>query len=243
MTFLTGASAGIGRSLALRLAADGEPIVVAARNLPALEELAAEIRKRGGESLAVQCDVTDPHSVAQAIGRAEAGFGPVTRLVANAGGSETTRVDAFDADHVARVLDLNVLGVARCIEAVLPGMLKRGTGHLVVTSSLAAYRGLPGAAAYSAAKAALTRLLEGLRVDLRGRGVDVTVIAPGFVRNKPTRSNQPFMVELEPATERMARAIRARKPYYAFPWSLAALMRAASMLPPALYDRLLAGRS
>ncbi len=240
---MTGASAGIGRSLALRLADDGAPVVVAARNLLALEELAVEIRKRGGESLAVPCDVTDPHSVAEAISKTEARFGPVTRLIANAGGSETTRVDTFDADHVARVLDLNVLGVARCIEAVLPGMLERGAGHLVVTSSLASYRGLPGAAAYSAAKAALTRLLEGLRVDLRGRGVDVTVIAPGFVRNKPTRGDLPFMLELEPATERMARAIRKRKPYYAFPWTLLALMRAASMLPPSIADRLLAGRS
>lgn len=243
VTFLTGASAGIGRSLALRLAADGAPIAVAARSLPALEALVAEIRTRGGESLAVRCDVTDPRSVREAIAGAEARFGPVTRLVANAGGSETTRVDAFEADHVARQLDLNVLGVARCIEAVLPGMLKRGAGHLVATSSLAAYRGLPGAAAYSAAKAALTRLLEGLRVDLRGRGIDVTVIAPGFVRQHPTRGDRPFMLELEPATERMARAIRARRAYYAFPWRLAALTRAASLLPPAVYDRLVAGRS
>jgi len=144
---------------------------------------------------------------------------------------------------VAAVVNLNLLGVANCIEAVLPGMLERRAGHLVAVSSLAAYRGLPGSAAYSAAKAGLTNMMESLRIDLRSRGVDVTVIAPGFVRNKPgTKKARPLRLELEPATQLMHRAILARKPYYAFPKSLVALLWLSRLLPAAVYDRVLEGR-
>jgi NADP-dependent 3-hydroxy acid dehydrogenase YdfG len=238
-TFVTGASSGIGRSLARRLAAAGDDVVVAARRLEELEALAEEIRASGGRAHAVACDVTDAASVRDALAGGERHFGPIERLVANAGGAETTHVESFTADHVARQLDLNVVGVARCIEVALPGMLERGRGHIVVTSSLAGYRGLPKSGAYSAAKAALTALLEGLRVDLRGTGVDVTVIAPGFVRQDPGRRNMPFIVELEPATRRMARAIRNRRRYYAFPWTLASVVRLARLLPAAVYDRVM----
>ena len=100
-------------------------------------------------------------------------------------------------------------------------MLERRAGHLVAIGSLAAYRGLPGAAAYSAAKAGLTNMMESLRIDLRPRGVDVSVIAPGFVRVKPGKKRRPFQVELEDATRIIHRAILARRSYYAFPTSLA----------------------
>jgi NADP-dependent 3-hydroxy acid dehydrogenase YdfG len=243
-TIVTGASSGIGRSLARRIAADGEPVAVLARRRELLDTLVAEIEAAGGRALALACDVTDPAAVREAVRRAEEAFGPTTCLVANAGGADATDARHFRAAHVKEVLDLNVLGVANCIEAVLPGMLERGRGHLVATSSLAAVRGLPGAAAYSAAKAALTNLMEGLRVDLRGSGVDVTTLAPGFVRARPGRKSKgrPFMLELEPATRRMHRAIRARRPYYAFPAGLVALTWLARLLPARLFDRLVGGR-
>jgi short-subunit dehydrogenase len=189
--------------------------------------------------------VTDRDAVREAVRRAADAQGPATTLIANAGGAETTDVAHFRAAHVARVVELNVLGVAHCIEAVLPGMLARRQGHLVAVSSLAGYRGLPGSAAYSAAKAALTSMMESLRIDLRGSGVDVTVIAPGFVRTKATakrKKNRPFRLELEPATARMHRAIQERRSYYAFPTSLALLVRIGWMLPARVYDRIVAGR-
>ena len=249
-TFLTGTSSGIGRSLARRLAADGEPVVVVARRAALLDSLVAEIEAAGGRAFAIPCDVTDRLAVHEAVRRAEARFGPITRLVANAGAPVVTRVDEFDAAHVAAVTELNLMGVVHCIEAVLPGMLKRGEGHIVATSSLAGVRGLPGTAAYSASKSALTTLLEGLRVDLRSRGVDVSVIAPGFVRKKPPpksppkkkKANRPFRMELEPATERMHRAILARQPYFAFPRPLVALLWLARVLPARWVDRVVAGR-
>lgn len=243
MNVVTGASSGIGRSLARRLAAGGEPVALLARRKDLLDTLVEEIESAGGQALALACDVTDRTAVLDAVRSAEERFGPTARLVANAGGGSETFVDSFAAAHVASIIDLNVVGAANCIEAVLPGMLARRSGHLVATSSLAGYRGLPAAAAYSAAKAALTNLMESLRIDLRPRGVDVTVIAPGFVRTKPgKKKKKPFQMDLEPATLLMHRAIVARKPYYAFPKSLVALIWLGRILPCSLYDRLLAGR-
>ncbi len=244
-TVITGASSGIGHSLARRIAASGAPVALLARRGELLERLADEIRAAGGRALALPCDVTDRRAVGVAIEAAEAALGPVARLVANAGGGRATGVDPFDVDLITEVVTLNFLGTVHCIEAVLPGMLERRAGHLVAVSSLAASRGLPGASAYSASKAALTNFMESLRIDLRGRGVDVTVIAPGFVRTKPGKTNKrrrPLRVDLEPATERMWRVIQARRPYDAFPAGLVALTWLGRVLPASWYDRLLAGR-
>ncbi len=250
LTFLTGASSGIGRSLARRLASD-EPLALVARRAELLDSLADEIRGGGGhETLTLACDVTDRAAVHDAVVTAEGKLGPVTRLVANAGGGDPTFIEDFSSDHVRAALELNVMGVVHCIEAVLPGMLERRAGHIVVVSSIAAYRGLPNAAAYSASKGAVTNLAESLRMDLRPHGIDVTVLAPGFVNTKlakkegggARKKSKPFRMELEPATERMARAIRARKPVDAFPLPLVALATWGRLMPAGVYDRIMAGR-
>jgi len=240
VTLLTGASSGIGRSLALRLA--GDPLALVARRKALLDTLAAEIEAAGGEALALACDVTEPAQVAEAVAAAVARFGPIERLIANAGGGRSTDVRTFAAADIEEGLRLNVVGTANCIEAVLPGMLARGRGHIVVTSSLAAWRGLPGAAGYSAAKAALTAMMESLRIDLAPHGIDVTVLSPGFVRTKPGKKGKPFQIGLEPATARMARAIRARRRSYAFPLPLVLGAGLGRLLPAPLYDRLMRPR-
>jgi short-subunit dehydrogenase len=245
MTIVTGASSGIGRSLAKRIAADGEAVAVMARRKELLDTLVEEIEQAGGRAWAVRCDVTDREAVREAVRQAEERLGPTTTLIANAGGAAATDVANFSAAHIAVVVDLNLIGVANCIEAVLPGMLERGAGHLVAMSSIASYRGLPNAAAYSAAKAGLTNLMESLRIDLRSKGIDVTVLAPGFVRTKPAKKkkrNRPLTLELEDATARMHRAIKGRKAYYAFPKSLLAVMWLGWALPAPIYDRIVAGR-
>ncbi len=160
------------------------------------------------------------------------------------GGGEPTTVDPFDAEHVEHVVSLNLMGTAHCIAAVLPGMLERRSGHLVAMSSLAGLRGLPGAAAYSAAKGAVNNLMESLRLDLRGRGVDVTTLQPGFVRTRPRKPGakprrKPLRLELEEATELMHRAIQARRPRYAFPRALVFALWVTRVLPRAWVDPLL----
>jgi short-subunit dehydrogenase len=243
VTIVTGASSGIGRSLARRLARRGDPVALLARRKALLEELAGEIAAAGGRALAIPCDVTDAARVAEAVREVEERLGPVERLVANAGGGSPTLVDAFRADAVADCLDLNVVGTARCIEAVLPGMLARGTGHLVAVSSLAAVRGLPTGAAYTAAKGALDNLMESLRIDLRGRGIDVTVVAPGPVRlKKKSKKSRLVSIDVDDAAARIERAIDRRSAYSAFPWPVALAVRVGGLLPTSGYDRVLAGR-
>jgi NADP-dependent 3-hydroxy acid dehydrogenase YdfG len=243
ITFITGASSGIGRRLAQRLAARGHSMALVARRSDLLESLAEEIRAAGGAALPLACDVTDRVQVAVVVRQAEAALGPVQRLICNAGGGEKTRIDRFRADHVERVLALNVGGTANCLEAILPSMLERRCGHIVAVGSLAAYRGLPGAAAYCAAKAALATLVEGLRVDLAPRGIAVTLLMPGFVHTAPEKKRKPFELSLDAATARMIRAIEAAKPYDAFPWTLRLPLALLRLSPPAIGDRLLRRRS
>jgi len=244
VTFITGASSGIGRSLAKQLASQGEAIVAVARRKPLLDTLVEEITRENGRAVALACDVTERTAVFAVVKEAETLLGSIDRLVACAGGGEPTFVETFTAAQIGRVFATNVGGTAHCIEAVLPGMLRRGTGHLVAVSSIAAYGGLPGAAAYSAAKAALSNMMESLRIDLHPRGIAVTLICPGFVRTRPSakKRQRPFQLEVEKATRLMCRAIMARKRYYAFPAPLVVAAVVGRVLPASLYDWLLAGQ-
>ncbi|GAB3680093.1 SDR family NAD(P)-dependent oxidoreductase [Salinisphaera aquimarina] len=246
VTLLTGASSGIGRSLARRLAAGGEAMALVARRDELLASLVMEIEAAGGKALALPCDVTDRVALANAVDIAESQLGPVTRLVANAGGGEPTDATQFDAGVFESVVRLNLVGVANAVAAVLPGMLARGDGHLVATGSLAGCRGLPSAAAYSAAKGGLANLMDSLRIDLRGHGIAVTLLMPGFVRPKPKKPGgsrgKPFRVDLEVATARMENAILARRRRLIFPWSLALAIGLTRLLPFGIDEWLLAGR-
>lgn len=240
ITLITGASSGIGRGLALRMAAAGETVVVMARRQALLDTLVDEIRAAGGRAVAVAADVTRPDEVMAAVSHVEARLGAIDRLVANAGGGRPVDARRFTAGPVDEALRLNVLGVAHCVEAVLPAMLERRSGHLVVTSSLAGYRGLPSAAAYGAAKAGVTHMMESLRIELHDSGIDVTVILPGFVRTKARKKGKakPFSIEADDAARRMQQAIERRAAYVAFPASLRLAVAIARVLPAGLYDRL-----
>lgn len=245
VTLITGASSGMGYSLARRLAHTGERMVLVSRRYEALAALAAEIEAEGGRAWPISCDVTDLGQVRAVVGEAELRAGPVTRLVAHAGGGEPTFVEAFDATGVEYAMRLNLMGVANCVDAVLPGMLARGEGHLVATGSLAGRLAMPTAAAYGAAKAGVAHLMDSLRIDLRGSGIDVTLLEPGFVnsRDKPaTKRGRPFRVGREAAVTRMSRAILARRRRCAFPWPLVAMGMALRCLPAGLRDSLLAGK-
>ena len=148
----------------------------------------------------------------------------------------------YDAEVVDRIIQVNLLGVSYCIEAVLPQMVARQDGHIVGVGSLAGYRGLPGSAAYCASKAGLAALLESLRIELRRYNVRVTTICPGFVKTPLTERNRfpmPFLLELEDAAARMYRAIRREDTEFSFPFPLAFPVRIARFLPNWLYDRML----
>jgi len=241
VALVTGASSGLGAGLARRLARSGYAVALAARRAERLEELAAAVRDAGGKALALACDVREQGEVRAAVDATVRELGPVDLLVANAGISGTTPTGAFSAQVVENVMRTNFLGPVYAVEAVLPSMLERRAGQLVAVGSLAGYGGPPKSAAYSASKGALHNFFESLRVDLRGTGVDVTVITPGYVRTDLTAKNEfrmPLLVELEDAVERMMRGIERRDALVAFPLPLFAAVWMAQVLPAAIYDRI-----
>lgn len=243
VTFLTGASSGIGRALAPLLAADGHAVALAARRVAQLEEVAAAINATGGRAIAIPCDVADFSSVQMAIARCEEELGPVDRLIANAGMGRPTPVKNFRSSDFEVAFGTNFMGFVYCVEAVLPTMLRRGGGQIVGVSSPAAWRGIPGSGAYSSSKAAMTNLLESLRIELLAHHVSVTTIEPGFVRTEMTDQNDfqmPFLLEPEDAARRIHRAIQKRRRVFAFPWQMKLLFKSTNLLPLSIYDRLFA---
>jgi short-subunit dehydrogenase len=159
-------------------------------------------------------------------------------LIASAGIGTTTRVEDLCQEEATAMIEVNVIGVVNSVTAVTPQMTQRGAGHLVAISSLAAYRGVPQSAVYCASKAAVSALFESLRIDLKGTGIDVTIIHPGFIRtpSTATRKRMPYLVELDDAIHKMIKAIERRQKSYAFPWQLATIVRACLILPSPVYD-------
>jgi len=246
VVLITGASSGIGRSLAVELGGRGATLGLLARRADMLQEIVGELENKGGRALALPTDVKDAKAVRAAADHLRASFGQVDVLIANAGVGGTTGARDFKADEVNDVININLVGAVNSVAAVLPEMVGRGQGQLVAISSLAAYRGLPGSGAYCASKAGLSSLFESLRLDLRGTGVDVTIIHPGFIKTPLTagrHAQMPFLLELQDATRKIAHAIEARKKSYAFPWQLASFVRAAMLMPNFLYDRIAARNS
>jgi NADP-dependent 3-hydroxy acid dehydrogenase YdfG len=238
--FITGASSGLGRGLALHYARLGATVHAAARRKEMLDTLQAEAGE--GRIVPVELDVQDRKALVAAVRAAEAAHGGALDLVvANAGIGRPTPGTKIDVEWVARLLDVNATSACATIAAALPAMVARKRGHVVGVSSLAAYRGLPGNAAYCASKAALSVFLESLRVDLRGTGVAVTAIYPGFVKTELTAKNKfpmPFLMELDDAVRAMARGIEARRAAVTFPAPMAAMASGMSALPRFLYDAL-----
>ncbi|MCS6798031.1 MAG: SDR family NAD(P)-dependent oxidoreductase [Myxococcota bacterium] len=236
--FLTGASSGIGEALARRLARDGWRLGLAARRVERLESLAAELRAGGVEVRVYPLDVRRPDEVREALRRADADFGELDTVVANAGVGESVPASELTFDKIADTLAVNVTGAAATLLAILDRMVARGRGHLVGISSLAQYRGLPRGAAYCGSKAFLSTFLESLRIDLHGTGIDVTDVRPGFVRTPMTarhRHPMPFLVSVEEAAEIVARGVAERRPLVVFPAPLAAAVRIGRLAPEALY--------
>lgn len=242
---VTGASGGIGRALAVELSRPGRRLGLIARRGPELEETAALVRSRGGEAHAATADVGDRAGLRGAILSIESALGPTRLLVANAGFGAPTRLDPLNIDDVERTFRVNVMGVVYAVEAVLPGMLARRDGHLVAVSSLAALKGLPGESAYCASKAAVDVYMEGLRIALRGRGVAVATVRPGFVETTigpMDAAATPFLISAEAAARKIARVIDARKSgVVSFPLRMAVLMSLIARLPDSLVARLVGG--
>ena len=246
VVLITGASSGIGRGLALELARRGAKLGLVARRAELLEEIVSEIEKENGKAIALAADVQDAAATRNVADQLRAEFGPIDILIANAGIGTTTDAAELDAAEVARIFGVNVIGAASSVSAVVPEMVKRGSGQLVAISSIAAYRGLPKSASYGASKAALSSFFESLRLDLKPKGIEVTIIHPGFIKTPLTagrKAQMPYLMELDYAVKKIIHAIEKKRKSYAFPWQLASIVRLGMLMPNALYDRLASKRS
>ncbi len=237
--FITGASSGIGAALAAHYAGRGAQLGLVARRAEALAEVA---RGLPGRPAAYLADVADAKAMSDAARDFMARFGVPDIVIANAGVSVGTLTEhAEDIEAFERVLRTNVVGLAATFHPFIVPMRAARRGRLVGISSVAGMRGIPGAGAYSASKAAAITYLEALRVELRPSGVKVVTICPGYVATPLTAVNKyrmPFILPADVAARRIARVIDAGRAYAVVPWQMALVARTMKLLPNALYDRL-----
>jgi short-subunit dehydrogenase len=239
VALVTGASSGIGRELARQLAAEGCKVGVVARREAPLCELAAEVRASGGTAAVAVADVGSREQAGAAFAAIRAQLGPIDLAIANAGVGRPTLHSPVNMPDIEETFRINLMGVIYTLSAALPEMLARKGGHLVAVSSLAGYRGLPAESAYCASKAAVNAYMDGLRIHLRGTGVKVTTICPGFVTTPMTESNKfhmPQLMTAEFAAGKMVRAIKAGKKVYNFPWRLHMMVKLSRWLPDAMVN-------
>jgi short-subunit dehydrogenase len=234
VAFITGSSSGIGRALATALARSGCRVGLIARRKPLLDQIHAEIQADGGIAAVSPADVGDRSQIHRAFAELTAALGPADLLIASAGVGVPTTLEPMNIDTIEETIRVNVLGVIYAIEACLPSMLERGSGQIAAISSLSAYKGMPGESAYCASKAAVNSYLEGLRVQVRNRGIGVTTICPGFVKTPMTAIEDfPMLwpMEAEEAADRIIRALRKRVKVLNFPWQTTTLMQLARLMP------------
>lgn len=241
--FITGASTGIGAALARHYAGPDSVLGLYARRRDLLEKVAAGLP---GRSALYAADITDLPAIGAAAQDFLARFGAPDLVIANAGISiGTLGEDLQDVDKLRRVLDVNVAGLAATLAAFAPAMRAAGTGTLCGIASVAGFRGLPGAGAYSSSKAAAIAWLEALRVELTGSGVSVVTLCPGFIDTSMTRVNRyrmPFLISADEAAKRFAVAIAAKRRLAVIPWQMALVSLLLRVLPGWLYDRMSARR-
>lgn len=237
--WVIGASSGIGAAVAAELACRGCRVAVSARDADALATIA------GTTMLAEPLDFTDRDALATAHARIRALLGGLDIVVIAAGYWQRMDATSLDVDAVARHMQVNVLGMANAVATVLPAMQEQGSGAIVGISSVAGYRGMPGAQGYGASKAAQLNLLESLRCGLHGSGVLVQTVAPGFVRTPMTATNtfpMPFIIEAARAARYIADGIARERAEIVFPPSMAAVMKLARLVPNRLWARVMAPR-
>lgn len=241
--FLTGASSGIGEELARLYAARGATLGLVARRRDLLDRLKSSLPVPV-ETYA--CDVRDAAALRLAGAEFTARHGTPDLVIANAGvsfGNITT--SEKDIEVFREILDINVLGMVNTFHPFAAGMRKRGSGVLAGIASVAGFRGLPGATAYSASKAAAISYLEGLRVEMRPKGVRVVTICPGFIATPMTEKNpypMPFIIQADDAARRIVRVLDSSKRFAVIPWQMAIVGRLLKLVPIALFDRMMAGR-
>ncbi len=241
IAWITGASSGIGAAVAEQLVRKGWTVAITARAGDRLEALAAA---HPGRMIAAPGDVSDAAGMAEICARIEAQSGrPVALAMLNAGAWHEMGALDFDLAGFRNTVEVNLVGTANVLAAVMPRMLARKSGQIVIVASVAGYRGLPRAVAYGASKAALISMAESLEFDLKPRGITVNVVNPGFVRTPMTATNRfpmPFLLEVDDAARRIVRGLSRGRFEITFPWQLSLPLQVLALLPHRLFYALMA---
>lgn len=246
LVFITGASSGIGQALAARYHRAGWRLALVARRIHEIESWASANGISADSYQIYSADVSQIESIVAAGLDCLQRQGVPDVVIANAGisvGVDTALRE--DLDAMARVFATNTVGAAATFQPFINAMVQRGSGRLVGVASVAGIRGLPGHGAYCASKAALISYCESLRGELRGTGVGVSTISPGYIDTPLTRKNRyamPFLMRPEDFADRAFATERAGVSYRVIPWQMGVVAKLLRMLPNALFDRLLAGR-
>lgn len=232
--WVTGASSGIGRALALRLASEGWHVAISARNSNDLASLAAEFPEH---LHAFPLDVTNAEAVVKTVADINNTIGPLDLAVLNAGIYKRNSTLNFNVQAFRTTVDVNLMGSVHCLAALLPGMIARKTGQIGVVASVAGYVGLPGGAAYGATKAALINMCEALYPELAAQNIRLSIINPGFVDTPLTRKNDfpmPFLISTEKAVDHIMAGLKCQRFEIAFPWRMVMTMKLLAALPAKL---------
>ena len=238
---ITGASSGIGEALAHRYAASGVFLALSGRDETRLDRVAGRCRNLGALVERKALDVTDQPAMEAWIQSLDCRH-PLELVFANAGVSTDTSGLPETADRAQRVLDINIRGVINTVLPVLPYMVERRAGQIALMSSLAGFRGLPSAPAYSASKAWVRSYAEGLRGRYATVGIDINVICPGFVQSRITDHNtyrMPFLMNAPKAAHIIEQGLIRNKPRIAFPFPMHAVVWLIQAMPPSWSDRFL----
>ncbi|MFT3882213.1 MAG: SDR family NAD(P)-dependent oxidoreductase [Gemmatales bacterium] len=227
VVLITGSSRSVGLQLAREFAHRNAKLILLDLPSESWEGVTEELTKLGATAVHTGvADVTKPEQLQAAVQEAEKAIGPVDVLIANAGVGLDTPVDPFSLESIRKQVDVNFLGVANSIAAVLPGMIERKRGQLVAIASMSAYRGLPGMAGYCSSKAGVVVMMDSLRVDLRPLGITCTTVNPGWINTgviHTIKSAKPGVTPLPAAAKRIASAIARKHEYVCFPLWLRSL--------------------
>ncbi len=243
---ITGATSGIGEALALEYAAPGLTLALTGRDSARANAVAAACRERGAEAWAETVDAVDRPAMADFIARVHARH-PLDLVIANAGISGGTGGRTEDGEQARRILSVNVDGVVNTVTPAVECMLAKSDmpnarrGQIAIMSSLAGFRGFPGAPAYCASKAAVKVWGEALRGELHKQNIGISVICPGYVRSRMTAKNEfpmPFLMDTDRAARVIRRGLARNKARIAFPWPMYALVSFIAALPPFATDPL-----
>lgn len=232
--WLVGASDGLGAALAQKLSRAGAEVIVSARSE---DKLAALVDELPGKASFRTVDVTDEESVKTAA----AAVGVIDGVVYLAGAYWPFSARKWNAEQATTMADVNFTGLMRVMGQVVPGMVDRDAGHIVITSSLTGFRGLPGSIGYTASKAATMSLAECMHADLRKTGVQVQVVNPGFIKTQLTEKNDfrmPFIMEPEEAAQQVIEHMGSDSFKKSFPWLFSMVFRTSQFLPDWLYFRI-----